>query len=90
MKHRLTESTPMKIASVIISYILAVIVVLSAFSVGMMVIYKFYFGNLDTIKSEIMTDMAQNEVNFASNEYNWGLNLEKYYSDKNIYYAIFI
>ena len=86
---KLTESTPMKIASIIISYILAVIVGISAFSTGIMVIYKFYFGNIDSIKSEIMTDMAQNEANFASNDYAWGLNLEKYYSDKNIYYEIF-
>lgn len=86
---RLTENTAVKIASVIISYALAVILCVSAAATGIMVYYKFYFSNEETVKKEIMTDMAHSETYYALQIWYWeGADLEEYYSDKNVYYKI--
>lgn len=90
MRARITESTAAKIASVILSYFIAVLFVFSTASVGMMVYYKFYFSNEETVKREVMTDMADNEAIFTADMWYWSNeNLSDYYSDKNVYYEIF-
>lgn len=85
---KFTENTYIKIASVILSYIMVAVFVLSALSVGIMGYYKFYFSNEETVKKEIMTDMAESEAYHIVNLLYNGRNLENYYSDKNIYYEI--
>lgn len=85
---KLTESTSAKIAAVILSYVFVVIFVLSACATVAMGYYKFYFSNEEIVKEEIMTDMAQTEAYHTINLFFQGTNLEKYYSDKNIFYEI--
>lgn len=89
MKKRL-YGTGSKIAMVIISYVLTVVVVLSAVATGYMFYYKFYFGNKASVKGEIMTNMADNEASFAASSWYWNnVNLDEYYKDKNVYYEIY-
>jgi len=84
------SGTGIKVAAVIISYVMAVLTVLSSVAVGLMFYYKFYFSNPDTVKEEIMTSMADTEANFALSNWYWSdIDLDKYYSDKNIYYEIY-
>ncbi len=84
------SGTGAKIAAVIISYVLAVMVILSAVATGVMFYYKFYFSNPDTVKEEIMTNMAKSEASFALSNWYWSdIDLEEYYKDKNIYYEIY-
>lgn len=85
---RFTESTALKIAAVFFSYVFVVVFVLSACATVAMGYYKFYFSNEETVKEEIMTDMAQTESHYLTNLMYSGVDLEKYYSDKNIFYEI--
>lgn len=85
---KLTESTPAKITAVIVSYIMVFIFIVSALSVFVMGYYKFYFSNEETVKNEIMSDMAMDEAYHLSSLIYKGRNLEAYYSDKNIYYEV--
>ncbi len=85
---KLTESTPAKITAVIASYIMVFIFVLSALSVFVMGYYKFYFSNEETVKNEIMSDMAMDEAYHLSTMLYKDRNLEAYYSDKNIFYEV--
>ena len=84
------SGTGAKIAAVIISYVLTVVVILSAVATGVMFYYKFYFSNPQTVKEEIMTNMATSEAGFALHTWYWSNDdLDKYYSDKNVYYEIY-
>lgn len=86
---KFTESITAKIASVILSYIMVLIFVLSSCAVFAMGYYKFYFSNEETVKKEIMTDMAQSEAWYISSHCMYkDIDLENYYSDKNVYYKI--
>lgn len=86
---KFTESITSKIASVILSYIMVLIFVLSSCAVFAMGYYKFYFSNEETVKKEIMTDMAQSEAWYISSHCMYkDIDLENYYSDKNVYYKI--
>jgi signal transduction histidine kinase len=60
----------------------------SVVSIGIMGYYKFYFSNEDTVKEEILTDMAQKEANYVCHLLNIGKDLEYYYRDKNVYYVV--
>jgi len=82
--------TGAKVAAVIISYVLAVITVLSAMAAGTMLYHKFYFSNAKTVKEEIITSMAQDEAQFALRKWYWSNeSLDNYYADKNVYYEIY-
>ena len=85
---KLRESISFKIAAIIFSYVMAVILVISTILIGVMGYYKFYFSNTDVLKEEILTDMAQNEAYHISSLLDKGTNLEKYYKDKNVYYRV--
>ncbi len=85
---KLTESTPAKITAVIASYIMVFIFVISALSVFVMGYYKFYFSNEETVKNEIMSDMAMDEAYHLASMLYGDRNLEAYYSDKNIFYEV--
>lgn len=86
MKFR--ENVGFKVAAILFSYIMAVVIVLSSISIGVMGYYKFYFSDVDVLKEEILTDMAQSEAYYISNLLDKGTNLEKYYKDKNVLYRI--
>ena len=76
---KLLGNTGAKIIAVILSFILSLVFVLSAASTVVMGYYKFYFSNVDTVKEEILTDMAQSEASHISARLDEGKNLKKYY-----------
>lgn len=101
MKYK--ESLSAKIAAIIFSYIMAVVLVLSVAATVVMGFYKFYFSELDLLKEEILTDMAQSEAYYIANSidaegvktklsYNASLDTQdyfkRYYKNKNVYYKI--
>ena len=89
MKIRLTESLAAKITAVILSYVCVLVLAVSCLATVIMGYYKFYFSSVDTVKTEIMTDMAQDEAYHVENMLHWGKgSLESYYSDKNVWYEI--
>lgn len=85
---RFKESLGFKIASVIFSYIMAVILVVGVAFTVLMGAYKFYFSNVDTLKEEILSDMAERESYHISNLLDLGSNLKNYYKDKNVFYKV--
>lgn len=85
---KLTSSTPAKIAAYILSYVFVAVFILSSASIVVMGYYKFYFSNEETVKQEILTDMAQKEAYYISQRMSEYKNLETYYKDKNVYYTV--
>ena len=86
---KLTESLAFKIAAVLLSYLMVLICVLTAGATFVMGYYKFYFSNEETVKQEIMSDMARNEANYVSTLLHMNSDLTNYYKDKNIYFEIY-
>ena len=86
MKFR--ENLSFKIAAIIFSYIMAVLLVASTALTAVMGYYKFYFSEQSVVREEILTDMAQNEAYHITNLLDWGNDLEKYYKDKNVFYRV--
>ena len=64
------------------------ILAFSVCSIGIMGYYKFYFSNEETVKKEILTDMAEREASYVSQLLGRGKDLEDYYKDKNIFYVV--
>ena len=85
---RFTGNLAVKIAAVILSYTAVLTLVLSVSATVLLGYYKFYFSNEATVKEEILTDMAQSEAYYIQNLIKSGVNLDKYYSDKNVYFEI--
>lgn len=85
---KLTDRTLMKIVAVIVSYIAVLAIVFSVGATVIMGYYKFYFSNEETVRQEILTDMAEEESYYIHQLLDSGRDLEKYYSDKNVYYVI--
>ncbi|MBR4973235.1 MAG: HAMP domain-containing histidine kinase, partial [Clostridia bacterium] len=85
---RFKESLSAKIAAIIFSYIMALVLVASVAATVVMGYYKFYFSEQSVVKEEILTDMAQNEAYHLANLLEWETNLEKYYKDKNVFYRV--
>ena len=84
------ESVSSKIAAIIFSYVMVIVLVISAIGIGVMATYKFYFSDVDALKEEILSDMAQSETYHISNKLDWGEkdDLKSYYRNKNVYYKI--
>lgn len=82
------ESLSAKIAAIIVSYVMAVVLVISVSATVVMGVYKFYFSEADTLKEEILTDMAQNEAYHISDLLDSNVNFERYYKDKNVFFKI--
>ena len=80
--NKFKENLSAKIASIIFSYIMAVVLVISVIATAVMGFYKFYFSDLDILKEEILTVMAENEANHISNYLDSDSYLQKYYRDK--------
>lgn len=85
---KLRESLAAKITAVILSYIMAVILVISTIFTVVMGYYKFYFSGVDAVKEEILTEMARNEAQYIDRLLDKGTNLKSYYKDKNVFYKI--
>ncbi len=85
---KLRESLAAKITAVILSYIMAAILVISAIFTVVMGYYKFYFSGVDAVKEEILTEMARNEAQYIDRLLDKGTNLKSYYKDKNVFYKI--
>lgn len=86
---KLIGSTPAKIAAFILSYVMVLVFVFSTAGTVVMGYYKFYFSNEETVKQEILTDMAENELNYVCHMMSEELkDLESYYKDKNVYYVV--
>lgn len=84
------ESVSSKIAAIIFSYVMVIVLVISAVGIGVMATYKFYFSDANALKEEILSDMAQSEAYHISNKLDWGEkdDLKSYYRNKNVYYKI--
>lgn len=82
------ESLSAKIAAIIFSYIMALILVASVSATAVMGYYKFYFSEHSVVKEEILTDMAQSEVYHISYLLDSNINLERYYKDKNVFFKV--
>ena len=85
---KLRESVAAKITAVILSYVMAVVLVISAIFTVVMGYYKFYFSGVDAVKEEILTEMARNEAMYIDRLLDKGTNLENYYKDKNVFYKV--
>jgi len=85
---KLINSTLAKIIAVILSYIMLCTLAFSVCAIGIMGYYKFYFSNEETVKEEILTDMAEREASYVSQLLDMGKDLEDYYRDKNIFYVV--
>ncbi len=84
------ESLASKIAAIIFSYVMLLVLVVSVVGTVVMGVYKFYFSEVDALKEEILSDMAQSEAYHISNKLDWGEedSLNSYYRNKNVYYII--
>ena len=85
---KLRDSLIAKITAVILAYITVLSVVVSAGLVFVMGYYKFYFSNEETVKKEILTDMAKSEIYYIDSLMHRGTDLNGYYADKNVYFAV--
>lgn len=85
---KLINSTAAKIIAIILSYIMLCTLAFSVCAIGIMGYYKFYFSNEETVKEEILTDMAEREADYVSQLLDIGEDLEEYYRDKNIFYVV--
>lgn len=87
---RFKESLSYKIAAIIFSYVMVLILVISLIGTGVMAAYKFYFSDAYALKEEILSDMAQSEAYHISNKLDWGEedSLKSYYRNKNVYYKV--
>ena len=85
---KLIKSTPAKIAAFLLSYVMVLLFIFSSVITLLMIKYQFYFSNEKTVKSEILTDMANKEAAYVSYRLEQGLNLSDYYSNKNVFYEV--
>ena len=63
---KLIKSTPAKIAAFFLSFVMVLLFVFSAVITLLMVKYQFYFSDEKTVKSEILTDMANRDATYIS------------------------
>ena len=85
---KLINSIPAKITAFMLSLAFVIIFLFSVLTLLLMVNYQFYFSNEKTVKSEILTDMANREGNYISYRFDTFKNLKDYYGNKNVYYEI--
>ena len=81
-------SLPMKITAVILSYVMALVLVLSTVAIAFMGYFNFYFNSQETLQKEILGEMAMGECYtlaiLSENE----RNIQYYYEDRNLFYMI--
>lgn len=88
MKFKFLNCLPAKISAILLSYLMVVVLVLSVVSIAIMGYMNFYFETKQDIKNEILGGLAQNEIYNTARKWAKGMDLEKYYANKNIYYTI--
>ena len=82
-------SLPMKITAVILSYVMALVLVLSTASVAFMGYLNFYFNSLDTLEKSILGEMAMGEAGtLACYDDLERENIKYYYEDTNLFFTI--
>ena len=82
-------SLSMKITAVILSYVMALILVLSTVAVAFMGYLNFYFNSLDTLEKSILGEMAQGEAGtLACYDDLERENIKYYYEDTNLFFTI--
>lgn len=82
------ESTAAKIVAVLLSFVTLMTLVLSVGSIAILGYYKFYFSNEKTVRTEILSDMADSEATYIELLLDEGRNLNGYYEDKNVYFTV--
>lgn len=82
------ESTAAKIVAVLLSFVTLITLVLSVGSIAVLGYYKFYFSNEKTVRSEILSDMADSEASYIELLLDDGRDLNRYYEDKNVYFIV--
>ena len=82
-------SLPMKITAVILSYVMALVLVLSTVAVAFMGYLNFYFNSLDTLEKSILGEMAMGEAGtLACYDDLERENIKYYYEDTNLFFTI--
>ena len=81
-------SLPMKITAVILSYVMALVLVLSTVAIAFMGYFNFYFNSQETLQKEILGEMAMGECHTLASLDELERNLGYYYEDKNLFYMI--
>lgn len=85
---KLKENLSAKIAAIIFSYVMIIVLAFSLTATVVMGYYKFYFSSEDTVKKEILTDMAKSEAYYIHSLLGKETDLDNYYKDKNVFYRI--
>ncbi len=80
------EKLWLKMTAIFLSYVTVAVFVLSTFATAVMGYYKFYFSSKDTVKAEVLEDLAADEALYAADLFESDVNLTKYYRDKNVRY----
>lgn len=81
-------SLPMKITAVILSYVMALVLVLSTVAIAFMGYFNFYFNSQETLQKEILGEMAMGECHTLASLDELERNLGYYYEDRNLFYMI--
>ena len=81
-------SLPMKITAVILSYVMALVLVLSTVAIAFMGYLNFYFNSQETLQKEILGEMAIGECHTLASLDELERNLDYYYEDRNLFYMI--
>lgn len=87
MKKCLT-SLPLKITAVLLSYLMAIVLILSVAAVAVMGYFNFYFTSRESIQQDLLGDMALSEAHHIAVLYDLERDLDYNYSGSNIYYTI--
>lgn len=82
-------SLPMKITAVILSYVMALVLVLSTVAVAFMGYFDFYVNSAEKLERKILGDMAQGECYILAGYVDLEReNLPYYYEDTNLYFTV--
>ncbi|MBQ4119955.1 MAG: sensor histidine kinase [Clostridia bacterium] len=81
-------SLPMKITAVILSYVMALVLVLSTVAVAVMGYFNFYFNSSKNVQENILSDMVYGECYTLAGYHDLGREIDYYYKDSNLFYTI--
>lgn len=81
-------SIPMKIAAVILSYVMILVLVLCSIAAAFMVHFDFYLNSPEKLQENIFSDMLYGDCQSLAAYYELERDVDYYYNDTNIYYTI--
>ncbi len=84
----LVSSLPIKITAVILSYVMALVLVVSTVAVAFMGYFNFYFNSENALQKQILGDMAIGECHTLAILDENERNIKYYYEDRNLFYMI--